>query len=60
VDIFDLVLAAAPTLKLDYREVIDAKLVAPAELSRMTLTGPVSAYVALRWPSAPEDEHPRP
>jgi 8-oxo-dGTP diphosphatase len=58
VEIFDLVLPTVPELQLDYREVIDARFVAIADLSLMPLTGPVAAYVALRWPLAARDEHP--
>lgn len=58
VEIFDLVLPAVPALQLDHREVIEARFVGTADLSRMPLTGPVAAYVALRWPLAARDEHP--
>lgn len=57
VDIFDLALPAAPALRLDYREVIEARFVTPAELRTMALTGPAAAYVALRWPLPARDEH---
>ena len=57
VDIFDLVLPAAPVLRLDYREVIDARFVTPSELAGLVLTGPVAAYVAARLPAG--DEHAR-
>lgn len=56
VDIFDVVLTAAPALHLDYREVIDAQFFPPSELASLMLTGAVAAYVALRCPS-PHDEH---
>lgn len=58
VDIFDLAVSAAPDLRLDYREVIEARFITPAELQTMALTGPAAAYVALRWPLSARDEHP--
>lgn len=60
VDIFDLTLPAEPSLRVDDREVIEARFVDPAALSSMRLTGPAAAYVALRWPLSAGDEHPRP
>lgn len=60
VDIFDLALTAVPELRLDNREVIEARFVAPANLSTMMLTGPAAAYAARRWPLSARDEHPSP
>ena len=60
VDIFDLHLPARPDLRLDYREVVEARFVDPGELGSMVLTGPAAAYAALRWPIPAQDEHPRP
>lgn len=60
VDIFDLTLSAEPSLHLDNREVIEARLVDPAAVSSMRLTGPAASYAALRWPLPAGDEHPRP
>jgi 8-oxo-dGTP pyrophosphatase MutT (NUDIX family) len=44
VHIFELRLAQLPELKLDNREIIAARLIPPAELQRMVLTGPLAAY----------------
>jgi len=60
VDIFDLTLSTEPSVQVDDREVIEARLVDPAALSSMALTGPAAAYAALRWPLSAGDEHPRP
>jgi 8-oxo-dGTP diphosphatase len=45
VHFFELRLAERPQLKLDNREIVAARLTSPAELSHMTLTGPVAAYL---------------
>jgi 8-oxo-dGTP diphosphatase len=37
-----------PTLHLDNREIIKARLASPIELQRMPLTGLVAAYLARR------------
>ena len=60
VDIFDLTLSTQPALRVDGREVIEARFVDPAALSSMALTGPAAAYTALRWPLPARNEHPRP
>ncbi len=60
VEIFDLHLPTPPALRLDYREVVEARFVDPLELGAMVLTGPAKAYAALRWPESARDEHPRP
>lgn len=60
VNIFELHLPAAPALRLDAREVVEARLFSPGELAGMVLTGPAAAYAALRWPLPAGDEHPRP
>ncbi len=46
VHFFELRLRRLPQLKLDNREIIDARLVLPDELRGMPLTGPVAAYLA--------------
>jgi 8-oxo-dGTP diphosphatase len=46
VHFFELRLDRLPELKLDNREIIAARLVGPAELGGMRLTGPVALYVA--------------
>jgi 8-oxo-dGTP diphosphatase len=45
VHFFELRLAAPPQLKLDNREIVAARLTPPGELSRLTFTGPVAAYL---------------
>jgi 8-oxo-dGTP diphosphatase len=45
VHFFELRLDYLTALRLDNREIIDARLVSPAELQRMKLTGPVVAYL---------------
>jgi len=45
VHFFELRLAELPELKLDNREIIAARLIPPAELQRMVLTGPLAAYL---------------
>ncbi len=42
---FELRLARLPELQLDNREIVDARLVAPDELSDLALTGPVAVYL---------------
>jgi 8-oxo-dGTP diphosphatase len=42
---FELKPAELPELKLDNREIIAARLIPPAELQRMVLTGPLAAYL---------------
>ncbi len=46
VHLFELQLDRLPTLRLDNREIVAARLVPPEELRGMLLTGPVSAYLA--------------
>jgi 8-oxo-dGTP diphosphatase len=46
VHVFELRLDRLPTLRLDNREIIAARLMAPHALRGMTLTGPVAAYLA--------------
>jgi 8-oxo-dGTP pyrophosphatase MutT (NUDIX family) len=46
VHIFELHLKRLPDLRLDNREIIDAKLVTPDQVSGMRLTGAVAAYLA--------------
>jgi 8-oxo-dGTP diphosphatase len=54
VHFFELRLEQLPTLQLDNREIIDVRLVSPAELAGMTLIGPVAAYLGRTFPrSAP-------
>jgi 8-oxo-dGTP pyrophosphatase MutT (NUDIX family) len=45
VHLFELRLDRLPELRLDKREIIAARLIAPQELPGMALTGPVSAYL---------------
>ena len=42
---FELRLAELPELKLDNREVIQARLTSPAELQSMVITGPLAGYL---------------
>jgi 8-oxo-dGTP diphosphatase len=51
VHLFELRLGDLPELRLDNREIIAARLIAPGELPGMALTGPVTAYLA-RSPAA--------
>ena len=46
VHFFELRLDQLPTLQLDNREIIAARLVAPSELAGTKLTGPVVAYLS--------------
>lgn len=41
---FELRLVDLPELRLDNREVIDAKLMSPDDLQNLTLTGPLASY----------------
>jgi 8-oxo-dGTP pyrophosphatase MutT (NUDIX family) len=50
VHLFELRLSELPMLQLDNREIVGARLVARAELSRLTVTGPVAAYFNGRGP----------
>jgi 8-oxo-dGTP pyrophosphatase MutT (NUDIX family) len=45
---FELRLAELPKLKLDNREVVEARLTSPIELQNMALTDPVATYLARR------------
>src|ERR1700746_2635188 len=45
---FELRLATPPKLRLDNREIIEARLTSPFELQNMALTGLVAAYLACR------------
>jgi 8-oxo-dGTP diphosphatase len=45
VHVFELRLAHLPALHLDNREIIAARLVEPAELETITMTGPLAAYL---------------
>lgn len=45
---FELRLGELPKLRLDNREVIEARLISPVELHSMALTGLVAAYLARR------------
>ena len=47
---FELRLDELPKLRLDNREVIEARLISPVELHSMALTGLVAAYLARRQP----------
>jgi 8-oxo-dGTP diphosphatase len=55
VHFFELRLVEPPTLRLDNREIIAARLVSPSELRSTKLTGPIAAYLG-RSPTA---RHPR-
>jgi 8-oxo-dGTP diphosphatase len=46
VHFFELRLDRLPTLQLDNREIIAARLMAPSELAGTKLTGPVAAYLS--------------
>jgi 8-oxo-dGTP pyrophosphatase MutT (NUDIX family) len=48
VHFFELRLKQAPELRLDNREIVGARLVAPADLATLSLTGPVAAYLGRR------------
>ena len=48
VHFFELRLEQLPELRLDNREIINARLVPAAELRGMALTGPVTAYIGRR------------
>ena len=52
VHFFELRLDRLPDLRLDHREIIEARLVTPEALRSMALTGPVAAYLAARPPAA--------
>jgi 8-oxo-dGTP pyrophosphatase MutT (NUDIX family) len=45
VNFFELRLMELPQLKLDNREIIDARLILPSELHSMVLSGPTAAYL---------------
>jgi len=45
VHFFELRLTELPELKLGNREVIEARLISPAELQSMVLSGPLAAYL---------------
>jgi 8-oxo-dGTP diphosphatase len=45
---FELRLVTPPKLRLDNRELIEARLTSPSELQKMALTGLVAAYLARR------------
>ena len=45
---FELRLVELPKLKLDNREVIEARVISPIELRNMVLTDLVATYLALR------------
>ena len=47
VHFFELRLERLPALRLDGREIVGARLVSPAELSRLPLTGPVAAHLGM-------------
>jgi len=51
VHFFELRLVELPKLRLDNREIIEARLASPSELNSMVLTGPVAAYLG-RSPTA--------
>lgn len=51
VHFFELRLVELPTLQLDNREIIAARLISPSELHSMLLTGAVAAYLG-RSPTA--------
>jgi 8-oxo-dGTP pyrophosphatase MutT (NUDIX family) len=51
VHFFELRLVDLPKLRLDNREIIEARLTSPSELNSMALTGPVTAYLG-RSPTA--------
>ncbi len=46
VHFFELRLERLPPLRIDHREIVEARLVSPGELGNMKLTGPVAAYFA--------------
>jgi 8-oxo-dGTP pyrophosphatase MutT (NUDIX family) len=50
VHVFELRLDGLPSLRLDNREIIEARLVSPEELRGMLLTGPVTAHLERRAP----------
>jgi 8-oxo-dGTP diphosphatase len=52
VHFFELRLDRLPRLQLDNREIVAAQLVRPPELRDMALTGPVAAYLDLRFSPA--------
>ena len=50
VHFFELRLDEPPRLRLDYRDIIDARLMSPSEVRNIAVTGPVAAYLAKRRP----------
>jgi 8-oxo-dGTP pyrophosphatase MutT (NUDIX family) len=52
VHLFELQLDRLPALRIDNREIIAARLVAPDELHGMALTGPVADYLRRTPPAA--------
>lgn len=46
VHIFELSLDALPPIKVDNREIVEARLFPPEAVARLKLTGPVAAYLA--------------
>ena len=51
VHLFELRLDRLPALRIDNREIIAARLVAPEELRRLALTGPVAGYLRRTLPA---------
>jgi 8-oxo-dGTP diphosphatase len=47
--IFELRLDRPPDLRLDNREIIEARLMSPEEIRRMPVTGPVAFYIRRRF-----------
>jgi 8-oxo-dGTP diphosphatase len=45
VHFFELHLEEMPPIKIDNREIIEARLVSPQDAAKMALTGPVAAYL---------------
>ena len=52
---FSLRLGGMPELRVDNREIVEARLFSPAELRRTTLTDPVRIYVETRMNASPTD-----
>jgi hypothetical protein len=58
VHFFELRLNELPSLRLDNREIIAARLACPSELGNMAVTGPVAAYFDRRFALAPVADGP--
>jgi 8-oxo-dGTP diphosphatase len=60
VHFFELRLDRLPPLRLDNREIVEARLISPGKLDSMTLTGPVAAFLGGPSPAGPASVAARP